>query len=154
MCPTTILASASLKSTPEMAGLHHMVLLAGVLFMAPVMADAPPADANRAANPRASSTIPFKKDEGITATSLARLAVVVLIAVALAFAAIYALKRFYFGQASSIGAGRIKVIEARRLGQRTTCASRRPTRLGTWSPVALPSSTPQPAPHHRYHFTR
>ena len=103
-----------------MAGLHHMVLLAGVLFMAPVMADAPPADANRAANPRASSTIPFKKDEGITATSLARLAVVVLIAVALAFAAIYALKRFYFGQASSIGAGRIKVIEARRLGQRTT----------------------------------
>jgi flagellar biogenesis protein FliO len=102
-----------------MAGLHHFVLLAGVLFLAPVMGEVPAAKPDGMADSRTSNTIPFKQDEGITATSVARLAVVVLIAVALAFVAIYALKRFYFGQRPSIGAGRINVIEAKRLGPRT-----------------------------------
>ncbi len=103
-----------------MNSFRRILLLAGLLFLVPVMGEVSPGAGAAATDSKPPSTIPYKSDDGITGAKVARILVVALIGIVIAFGVIYVLKRFYIGKTLGGTSGRIRVIEAKRLAPRMT----------------------------------
>lgn len=100
-----------------MAGASRTLVLVAILLMVPMTASA---ETPNSPATQASDAIPFKPNEGLSAATLTRLSVALLVAVVLAFVAVHLLKRFHFPRRFGATSGRIQVLEARRPAPRMT----------------------------------